>query len=80
MSILGRTISSSISLPVSSSLRGVFVGLAGLTSFPLDIETMVDEEGLAVKTGMGPTRDVLGEVLVLSKLVILLKNVVPIAV
>ena len=36
---------------------------------------MVDEEGLAVETGMRPTRGRLGEVLEISKLVMPLKNV-----
>lgn len=45
-----------------------------LTSFPFDIETIVEDAGLAVKNGMGPTKDKFREVLAVSKPYIPPKN------
>lgn len=60
--------SSSISLPISTNFNGVFGFSTILTSLALDTITMVDEAGLADKTGIGPTRGRLREVLAISKI------------
>ena len=78
-----KSISLSNTLPVSSSFNGVFGLSAVLTPLPFETEIIVDDAGLAVKTGMGPTKGKFREVLEVSKLDIppkngeLLKNVVP---
>ena len=47
---VSKSMSSPISLPVNSSFNGCLVSTASLT---LGIDTIVDEEGLAVKDEMG---------------------------